>query len=853
MAERKRLGVPISGIDTSSPNHSVTDGKCTELHNLRYTGGAWRNVKEFEEYDFDIIYDFEVLYNNQISKILYNHNGYLIIYDVDYNNQHNIYALKCDSGAYPDNPILIDSRHYPDLNIHTSNIFHFGNMLIISWDNSKEFKYFVLDSKKRYVPYLQDIDLNFSITESSSTPSSLVKWKRSMTDAGSTKYYFIHTWETVAPINSNESSFISTEEDHFRGEFAIFATLRAENGSVLYRTPVQIYNPTNEGALEVVNGDIDYILSTYGDISKGKRGVINATQIDKTSYDAFGESSIGNISTDLLARALCPEPSKLKQIKIDFSGSFLQADSVYDVAFYCTRLHPLFSISQKDITINDVDLMQEPFYLLKTIRKDQIQDGLHSFIIDSRLISNVEHNQTFIASQFDFLYSDNTFEYNNRVHLLGTYINPQKQPKDFLKVDNENELDNSYRTDVVLAMSYETRQFYSSIPSVLAYSKHQQPILSVLGKASCAYIANSNLEYSNKFELKYAPALAVSYYIKKWEGTEYRKYDNIILQTVKQGTLDAEISTEPIKATNKLQVSELNDPLTFPYDNSYLIGSANNKIITANSGAIEMSDSKFGEFPLYVFTQEGIFAMQNGKETLYSAIIPINYDVAINPHTLAVNGMVLYFTDKGLHALTNQGPMLLSGPIHTEDNRIPEWMYTSEMIYLPEWNEVLCTDLGNSKAYVFSLDSKVWSTRDIPSGYILNNDELVSVATNKIYNLRNEEEGLNGSISCKIVTRPIKLGTMELKRAETMIVRFESKTIQNIRVKVEGSINGVADDNSWHPMREVVATTNKDIVIHRTPFSAKYLRFTVESDFTDEIRILAFELEYYERMRHRMR
>ncbi|MBO7236139.1 MAG: hypothetical protein J6V05_06090 [Alistipes sp.] len=48
MAERKRIGVPISGLDTSTPDHSVEDGKCANLHNLRYTGGAWRNVKEFE-------------------------------------------------------------------------------------------------------------------------------------------------------------------------------------------------------------------------------------------------------------------------------------------------------------------------------------------------------------------------------------------------------------------------------------------------------------------------------------------------------------------------------------------------------------------------------------------------------------------------------------------------------------------------------------------------------------------------------------------------------------------------------------------------------------------------------------
>ena len=240
--------------------------------------------------------------------------------------------------------------------------------------------------------------------------------------------------------------------------------------------------------------------------------------------------------------------------------------------------------------------------------------------------------------------------------------------------------------------------------------------------------------------------------------------------------------------------------------------------------------------------------MQSGTENLYSAIIPINYDVAINPNTLAVNGAVLYFTDKGLHALTNQGAKLLSAPVHTAENRIPEWMYTTQMVYLPEWNEVLCTDLPNKKAYVFSLDSNVWSTRDIPEGYILNNNELVGVDA-MIYNLRNEVEESAVPMPFTLTTRPIKLGSIELKRAETIIVRFECKEEQNLMVKVEGSI----DTQNWGVLRDIQTSTNKDVIIRRTPCSVKYLRFTISGTATKDIRILAFELEYYNRMRHRMR
>ena len=44
---KKQTSLSILGIDTASPDHEVKDGKCSELHNLRYAAGAWRNVHPF--------------------------------------------------------------------------------------------------------------------------------------------------------------------------------------------------------------------------------------------------------------------------------------------------------------------------------------------------------------------------------------------------------------------------------------------------------------------------------------------------------------------------------------------------------------------------------------------------------------------------------------------------------------------------------------------------------------------------------------------------------------------------------------------------------------------------------------
>ena len=91
---------------------------------------------------------------------------------------------------------------------------------------------------------------------------------------------------------------------------------------------------------------------------------------------------------------------------------------------------------------------------------------------------------------------------------------------------------------------------------------------------------------------------------------------------------------------------------------------------------------------------------------------------------------------------------------------------------------------------------------------------------------------------------------MELKRAESIIVRFECATEQTLHIEVEGSI----DTQHWQTLRELEnVKTNKDILIRRTPCSVKYLKFIIRGEVTDDIRILAFEVEYYNRWLRRMR
>ena len=198
-------------------------------------------------------------------------------------------------------------------------------------------------------------------------------------------------------------------------------------------------------------------------------------------------------------------------------------------------------------------------------------------------------------------------------------------------------------------------------------------------------------------------------------------------------------------------------------------------------------------------------------------------------------------------ALSSQGVRQLSQELDNLNGNLPEWMKTTQLLHLPRFNEIVATDFADKKLYVYSAAQQVWSSRDVEPGRLLNNGEIVA-DNNTIYNLLSEDDNTTNT-EVTILTRPIKLGSMELKRLETFILRFEASTAQTIEIQLYGSTDTV----NWIKFREVAVYTNRDIIIRRVPLSAKYLRVEITGAVTDDIRIIAMEMEYYLRMLHRMR
>lgn len=102
---------------------------------------------------------------------------------------------------------------------------------------------------------------------------------------------------------------------------------------------------------------------------------------------------------------------------------------------------------------------------------------------------------------------------------------------------------------------------------------------------------------------------------------------------------------------NKLLLSNSENPFVFPVERQYTFQSP---IIDVAIATTTLSQGQFGQFPLYVFTKDGIWAMETGADGSFVSQKPLSRDVCINPDSITS-------LDNGVVFVTAQGVMLIQG------------------------------------------------------------------------------------------------------------------------------------------------------------------------------------------------
>ena len=299
-------------------------------------------------------------------------------------------------------------------------------------------------------------------------------------------------------------------------------------------------------------------------------------------------------------------------------------------------------------------------------------------------------------------------------------------------------------------------------------------------------VLNTHQSYStNEFDLKPSEVLNISY------------YEPDILNPFTHPDINPSGSRVPIRENNievlpnKIKVSEISNPFFFPTKQTYIVGNGNIVGLCSNTNAV--SQGQFGQYPMYVFTSDGIYVMQVGSGSVaYSSISPINRSVCNNRNSITpIDSAVIFSSDAGLMMISGSVTEKLSSDI---EGYLPSAVDTSAAIksilsiegmihsasktdfvtyienacigYNNEEREIIVSNRNYQYSYVLNLHSRSWHKTDYSISKFLNSYPeclAVFVDGNKygVYNVQNNLRTVN---TIAVLTRPIKLGSISHKR-----------------------------------------------------------------------------------------
>lgn len=846
--ERQRQTVPIAGINRAENDLTVQDGCCETLHNLRYDAGAWRNVETFrpvaEITDFG---GFTLLYKHPATA------DDLYIASDESGTIHEV----CVSGGRLSSTQVI-MRGVSELR----QTFSFGNVLVFITDGRE--LYYVLYGNE-YVAF--DMPEPPDISESKENRSRFKTdfYAAIHHDFGSVTYDYVAgddlaRMDNIAPdggyfftrITDKKNKTLllpAVDGEYWLGAIAVMVAYRMMDGATVANSELMIF--ASDGGESEDGQYVDYVAD--GMPSKVPESI---------RYGVF-------IGTKY-KHTTCTNNFYIQpQIVINIPEG-IDTRIIESVAIYSTRIIPVYDFEQtwngkwslsdrgsgddnsymwaadfRKLFTKDVDLLQEPLYRIKEIEVRDFVKNSHKEALTYTLLKNAESQPVFEPTQsLHTQVAGCYYEYNGRLHKGNIRTRLFAGYSRFCLGETEEGI----TTKLICRLDIDntSKQVCRSVPAfrptkirrVASYPDYRAVQFAVMVDDPGSYggkcLLNVKLDACEGNNYAYAvgtPSGNAKYpCIKMSESpVEYEQ------------TNDDDTYIE----TNRVQVSATNNLFSLPFANSYRFGVSEERIIAIATVVDELSATRFGAFPLYVFTDRGVWSLESGTgEVLYSNILPVNHDQIINPNTCTALETVFYITSRGVHNLRGRSSQLISRQIERYTGELTEYLKTAQICFQFKYGDLIVYNPEYPYAYVYSLASGFWSSRDM-TGRILNNGQIIMRGAIALLG----DETMSCSVDCRIVTRPLKFGTTDFKRLETAVVRIMSQDCF-VHVIAEGS----NDCRTWITLRDVWCRVgDMDARFRRTSTSFKFLRFKLHLTANERLSMTGVDVEWYPRFTKRLR
>ena len=525
----------------------------------------------------------------------------------------------------------------------------------------------------------------------------------------------------------------------------------------------------------------------------------------------------------------------------------------------CSQFYLLKSIKLDELTTTRTAVSVEEDYLQSLVNREVMTDDYdshdvlipqYSFAYNSRLnIANMKKKlyDTFNAGAM-FCYTDGYVK--NFSESPPTYMDSTAKWSVyfFIKQDGRDII----VSGEAFAMSIEARLLFFYYPNVNAYK--------------AVFYRHDNI-YAYEVPLEAHGFLNGAFYFGGWHNAT--KTANL-----PSASSDA---IRTIDVPNKIYTSEVNNPFHFPVLGINTVGTG--IILGISAAAKAMSQGQFGQFPLYAFTTEGVWALEVSSTGSYSARQPITRDVCINTDSITqIDSSVLFATDRGIMLISGSQTQCITDSIfseapfnvldlpgidqlhaklgHSSDACLPMQPFLGflagcQMVYDYVHQRIFVynptKENGSPKytyAYVFSLKSKMWGMvfSDLASNINSYPEALAMTLDNKLVSFSETDEEV-----CKglYITRPLKLEAPDVHKTVSALIQrghFQRGDVGTV-------LYGSRDLFTWH-----LVWSSKDHYLRGfrgTPY--KYFRIAGLATLTDGKSIFGASVNFEPRHTNQLR
>ena len=845
MKRRKISSVNLMPIDSATLPVSTDKGVCEHLVNMRKEHGQWSPVARFDAHiPLDSTDGFEILYYHPVFT---DGGGYIVL------KSGVISYCKVVSRRLQAVGTLCNNTGAGRPSVTSS-----GNILFITFGSgSSVTERLFLARNNRYEPVYME---------------SLLPVKAVV----SAEYYELQdngsVYVDIGTITRNDDGTVTNDvsltghlsklhdRGYITGSLYMMAAYRMVDGSVASGTQA-IMMPVENNDMEIIAGGIrmarDGNVSRFSMTMSGAKLTLSLSLPDGVADNPLVDS----VSVFLTDAIPVYDPGKLTIEGFD-------ARAVHGTG------SDTFSYAPRTVMLSEVasQAVERPFYLFKEVKISEFSGGTHTFTIGYNDINDLIHNELYDPGfSVHYTVSSGKYEYNNRLHRYdvttrlyeGREVVCAERTRTVRRIEyvRQDLAGIELLTVVTLDCDGTTMRVVHKEPAHLYFSNN----VLAPGASNDRYLLHDNM-------LSYPDSRATDVAFVLSNGSKARTLAHYKLKPCYEHNISYWCSltenllhhvhvvnigssfayNEPIPMADnmlhepgKMIVSSASNPLVFAPEHTYLIGAGTSfAVLKAEAAAGELTQTRYGDYPLLLFTTQGIYAMEHGSDSmLYARSVRVSGDMISGTcDTLSVRGLVFFITVRGVMVLDGRTVTKISEAI--DHLLTDDYLKGARLFYASAYDEVFMFNPSYSSAYVYAIGGG-WTERDFDAKPLCGS---LFVSSGGIFSIDGREsDSMTSRLKPSFLTRPLMLGSDEFKHIDVFTAYMSAADDAGFTIVLEGS----NDLEKW----SVVFTLAGLLRARHAGVSWRYyrIRFTTSASGTEPFAISSFDIEYYSRFTRHLR